>query len=106
MGAGQCLQQGLFFDISVEAVVFFIITFLVFSLSCGWWIQVQDKEQMGVFFGLPVNAYRGYMRHGPCLLGLDQPTYYSITPNYTPDIINCYPGSQTQELEPGTSSVA
>ena len=49
--------------------------------------------------------YEWYMRHGPRLTEVDHPIDHSMTSNYTPDMLSCYPGYRTQELEPCTSSV-
>ena len=44
--------------------------------------------------------YEFYMRHGPCLTGVYHPTDHSMNPNYTPDMLRCYPGYwKNQELE-------
>ena len=62
----------------------------------GWWYM----------YGYAVPLFHEcYMRHVPCLTGVDHLTDHTTTPNYTPDMISCYPGFRNQELEPCTSSV-
>ena len=50
-------------------------------------------------------VYECYMRHGPCLTGVNHLIYQWMISNYTPDMLSCYPGSRSLEPEPCTLSV-
>ena len=43
--------------------------------------------------------YKGYMKHGLPLTGMNHPTENIMISKYTTDMLNCYHGSQTQESE-------
>ena len=49
--------------------------------------------------------YESCMMFGECLTVVDYPIDLTMTPYYTPDMLDCYAACWNQELEPWTSSV-
>ena len=47
--------------------------------------------------------YQCYMRHWPSLKRVNHPTDYSMTSNYSPNMLSCYPGFQNGNPEECTS---
>ena len=62
----------------------------------GWWHS----------YGFGISLFHDcYMSHELHLTGVDHSIDHSMTSNYTLDMLSCYPGFLTQELEQCTSSV-
>ena len=56
--------------------------------------SVISSFQMQVYgYGIPP-FYECYLRHGPCLIGVDTPIYHKKSSNYTSDMLRCYLASE------------
>ena len=63
-----------------------------------WWSKTMIQDAIPLF-------HEYYMSHEIRLTGVDNPPDHTMTSNYTPDTISCFPGYWNKELEAWTSSV-